>query len=178
MSKSALMLARLSRMMIQDILAASDDDILAEVKGDGGDVTATAAAAISTAVRQCPHIARMEERLCRVEERWARLSDIARGMTDPGKPQVSMKTFSAGALRCTLADMEISNRARNTLERSGCKTAADVARMSERELLRLPNFGRISLREVKEVLGLMGLSIGMQFPAISSRACGGADEQG
>jgi DNA-directed RNA polymerase subunit alpha len=32
---------------------------------------------------------------------------------------------------------------------------------SEPEMLRTPNFGRKSLNEIKEVLGTMGLSLGM-----------------
>ena len=37
----------------------------------------------------------------------------------------------------------------------------DLVQKSEAEMLRTPNFGRKSLNEIKEVLGLMGLHLGM-----------------
>jgi hypothetical protein len=76
-----------------------------------------------------------------------------------------------------LADMEWSVRARNCLlnnfqrDMSGqlrpnikpLVTLRDLVQVNEAELLRVPNFGRKSLREVKEVLGSLGLHLGMDF---------------
>ena len=38
-----------------------------------------------------------------------------------------------------------------------------MVQKTESEMLRTPNFGRKSLNEIKEVLGQMGLSLGMEI---------------
>jgi hypothetical protein len=83
-----------------------------------------------------------------------------------------------------LADMEWSVRTHNCLlnnfhrDRDGqpapgkkpLVTLRDLVQVTEAELLRVPNFGRKSLREVKEVLGSIGLHLGMDFsPPLPSR---------
>ena len=74
-----------------------------------------------------------------------------------------------------IADMEWSVRAHNCLlnnfhvdmngrPREGVKplvTLGDLVQTTESELLRVPNFGRKSLNEVKQVLGCVGLHLGM-----------------
>lgn len=40
----------------------------------------------------------------------------------------------------------------------------DLVQKTEAEMLRTPNFGRKSLKEVKEVLAQMGLGFGMDVP--------------
>ena len=39
-----------------------------------------------------------------------------------------------------------------------------TAKKTETDMLRTPNFGRKSLNEIKEVLGQMGLHLGMEIP--------------
>ena len=40
------------------------------------------------------------------------------------------------------------------------KTLRDLVQKQERDLLRIPNFGRVSLKEVKEALASMGFTLG------------------
>lgn len=54
-----------------------------------------------------------------------------------------------------LDEMCLSVRSYNCLKNEGCKTAGDVADKTDRELMIVPNFGRKSLREVREVLDNM-----------------------
>lgn len=58
-----------------------------------------------------------------------------------------------------IADVEFSVKTTNCLLRAGLRTLGDVTSQSERELLKLPNFGRRCAAEVKEMLGSFGLSL-------------------
>lgn len=63
------------------------------------------------------------------------------------------------ALNLPLAGMDLSIRVANAVYRFGLRTVGDLADKSEAELLRVPNFGRQSLREVKSLLLGMGLTL-------------------
>jgi len=54
--------------------------------------------------------------------------------------------------RIPLNDLELSCRAENCFRNEGLETAGEIADMSDRELLRVPNFGKKSLKEVRELL--------------------------
>lgn len=58
-----------------------------------------------------------------------------------------------------VTDLELSIRARRTVEALGCLTVGDVIQHSEEELLGMPNFGVTSLQELKAKLGEMGLKL-------------------
>lgn len=60
--------------------------------------------------------------------------------------------------------IELSVRTYLCLRNEGIRFIGDFARMSEAELLRLPNFGRKSLDELKEVLAQVGLHLGLAIP--------------
>jgi hypothetical protein len=57
-------------------------------------------------------------------------------------------------------ELEFSVRAAHCLENQGIRTVADLATMTEAELMRIPNFGRRTLGEVKEILGALGVTLG------------------
>ena len=61
-----------------------------------------------------------------------------------------------------LEALPLSVRAHSAIARyePNVKTLRDLVQKQERDLLRIPNFGRVSLREVKEALGSMGLNLG------------------
>ena len=59
---------------------------------------------------------------------------------------------NADALNRPLADLELSIRARRTVETLGCLTLGDIVQHSEEELLGMPNFGQTSLIELRERL--------------------------
>lgn len=58
-------------------------------------------------------------------------------------------------------ELEFSVRAHNCLIGAGVKRVIDLINLTEDDLLKVKNFGRKSLREVKEILSAFGLSLGM-----------------
>jgi DNA-directed RNA polymerase alpha subunit len=53
----------------------------------------------------------------------------------------------------------LSNRAYNALKGEGIDTLEKIEKEGARSLLRIPNFGRKTLKEVKEFLALRGISL-------------------
>jgi DNA-directed RNA polymerase subunit alpha len=60
-------------------------------------------------------------------------------------------------------ELELSVRSYNCLKNSDIKTIRDLVQKSEAEMLKTKNFGRKSLNEIKDILGTMGLGLGMKF---------------
>jgi DNA-directed RNA polymerase subunit alpha len=58
-----------------------------------------------------------------------------------------------------VAEVSFSPRVRNALQKLGVNTLGDLVAKSEEELLGIPNFGRTSLRELKEFLSAKGLTM-------------------
>jgi len=58
-----------------------------------------------------------------------------------------------------VADLDLSVRARRCMERLGIVTLRDLTEKTERELLSGKNFGRTSLKEIKEKLGGFGIKL-------------------
>ena len=65
----------------------------------------------------------------------------------------------AQVLGLPLADVTFSQRVRNALQKLGLATLGDLVTRTEEELLEIPNFGKTSLREVKEFLTSKGLNL-------------------
>ncbi len=63
-------------------------------------------------------------------------------------------------------ELEISMRTARCLEGANITLITDLVQRSEQEMLRMPNFGRKSLNELREVLANMGLSFGMSISDI------------
>ncbi|MCK4517939.1 DNA-directed RNA polymerase subunit alpha [Candidatus Babeliales bacterium] len=61
----------------------------------------------------------------------------------------------------SIDDLELSVRAHNCLEGAGIKKVIDLVNLSDDDTLKIKNFGRKSLKEVKEVLSGFGLKFGM-----------------
>ncbi len=61
------------------------------------------------------------------------------------------------SMRLTSANMD--TRARNALRTENIHTLADLILKTEKQLLKIPNFGRKSLREVKEFLSAKNLTL-------------------
>ena len=67
-----------------------------------------------------------------------------------------------------IEEIELSVRSANCLENADIKYIGELVQRTEAEMLRTKNFGRKSLNEIKEILGEMGLALGMKledFPA-------------
>lgn len=58
-------------------------------------------------------------------------------------------------------ELEFSVRAHNCLVGAGIKRVIDLVNLTEDDVLKIKNFGRKSLREVKEILSAFGLHLGM-----------------
>ena len=59
-------------------------------------------------------------------------------------------------------ELELSVRSYNCLKNANIRTIRELVNKTEPEMLRTKNFGRKSLNEIKEILTVMGLSLGMQ----------------
>ena len=70
--------------------------------------------------------------------------------------------FNENLLR-SVDELDLSVRAENCLQAANIKFIGDLVQKSEAEMLKTKNFGRKSLKEIKEVLAEMGLSLGMKL---------------
>ena len=68
--------------------------------------------------------------------------------------------FNKNLLR-KVDELELSVRSANCLKNDNIVYIGDLVQRSEPEMLRTPNFGRKSLNEIREVLKIMGLELGM-----------------
>ena len=59
-------------------------------------------------------------------------------------------------------DLELSVRSANCLKNANIRFIGELVIRSESEMLKTKNFGRKSLNEIKEILGTMGLGLGMK----------------
>jgi len=64
-------------------------------------------------------------------------------------------------------DLDLSVRAKNCLDAVALSTIGDICRQSESELLKLRNFGKTSLKEIKKKLGDLNLSLGLDVDELS-----------
>ncbi len=60
-------------------------------------------------------------------------------------------------------ELELSVRSANCLQNTNIKTIGELVQKTEAEMLKTKNFGRKSLKEIKEILAEMGLSLGMKL---------------
>ncbi len=70
--------------------------------------------------------------------------------------------FNENLLR-SVDELDLSVRAENCLQAANIKFIGDLVLKSESEMLKTKNFGRKSLKEIKELLSEMGLSLGMKL---------------
>ena len=66
-------------------------------------------------------------------------------------------------LNRSVEELELSVRSYNCLKNANIQTIGDLVVRSEADMLKTKNFGRKSLNEIKEILGAMGLALGMRF---------------
>lgn len=72
-------------------------------------------------------------------------------------------------LAMSIAELNLSVRARNCLEAENIRTVRDLVCRTEDQLLELRNFGETSLKEVTEKLEELGLRLGMRLPTAPAR---------
>ncbi|MCG8555719.1 MAG: DNA-directed RNA polymerase subunit alpha [Proteobacteria bacterium] len=63
----------------------------------------------------------------------------------------------------TVEELELSVRSANCLQNASIHLIGELVQRSEAEMLKTKNFGRKSLKEIKEILADMGLQLGMRI---------------
>jgi DNA-directed RNA polymerase subunit alpha len=82
---------------------------------------------------------------------------------EPSEEQAEGATDrSSDQLNRSVEELELSVRSYNCLKNAGIQTIGELVQKTEAEMLRTKNFGRKSLSEIKEILGSMGLGLGMK----------------
>src|SRR5271170_5052454 len=92
--------------------------------------------------------------------------------------EVPVGTSENGDARPTMSELlyrpveglPISVRAFNGLQNADIKYIGELVQRTEQDMLKIKNFGRKSLNEIKEVLADMGLSLGMRLENLPSRS--------
>lgn len=80
------------------------------------------------------------------------------------EPELLELSFNRNLLR-KVEELELSVRSANCLKNENIIYIGDLVQKTESEMLKTPNFGRKSLNEIKIVLDIMGLSLGMDVPS-------------
>ncbi len=114
----------------------------------------------SSALSQSARIINEHSSLFVLEEDW--LEEATESA--PGSTEKAEATYNENLLK-SVDELELSVRAHNCLKNADIKTLEDLVQRTEHEMLRTKNFGRKSLNEIKEILGDMGLHLGMRVDA-------------
>jgi DNA-directed RNA polymerase subunit alpha len=72
----------------------------------------------------------------------------------------------------SVEELELSVRSANCLQNASIRYIYELVQRTEAEMLKTKNFGRKSLNEIKEILGEMGLSLGMKLDGFVAPAHG------
>jgi DNA-directed RNA polymerase subunit alpha len=78
------------------------------------------------------------------------------------KVEVSQSKLNENLFK-SVDELELSVRAANCLQAANIKYIGDLVQKTEAEMLKTKNFGRKSLKEIKDILASMGLSLGMKL---------------
>jgi DNA-directed RNA polymerase subunit alpha len=82
--------------------------------------------------------------------------------------EIARRRYSTGentdVLNKPMGELELSIRARRTVEAMGCLTVGDIVQHTEDELLAMPNFGTTSLQELKTKLAVLNLKLKIKAP--------------
>jgi len=93
--------------------------------------------------------------------------EIETPLIEPGAPE-ARPTINELLYR-PVEGLPISVRAFNGLQNADIKYIGELVQRTEQDMLKIKNFGRKSLNEIKEVLTDMGLSLGMRLENLPSR---------
>jgi DNA-directed RNA polymerase subunit alpha len=63
----------------------------------------------------------------------------------------------------SVEELELSVRSANCLQNANITLIGELVQRTEQDMLKTKNFGRKSLKEIKEILANMGLSLGMKI---------------
>lgn len=97
-----------------------------------------------------------------MRHRQERAEAAAMRAAEPMAAMIVLPVAGPVALLDTLVeDLELSIRSCNCLRNMQVTTVRELVQKTEAELMRVPNFGRKSLAELRELLALHGLYLGM-----------------
>lgn len=92
-----------------------------------------------------------------------RVAEIVHEQPAQALSNAQLKGVSADLLLKPIDELELSVRANNCLVSADIKRIIDLVNLSEDEVLKIKNFGRKSLNEVRESMKNLGLSFGMNI---------------
>lgn len=81
---------------------------------------------------------------------------------DVEEEEEEIQSFNEHLLK-PVDELELSVRSQNCLQNANIKYIGDLVQKSEGEMLKTKNFGRKSLKEIKDLLESMGLELGMKI---------------
>ncbi len=96
------------------------------------------------------------------EEVIARPAAIA-SIEEGGATGAGGETGNLDVLYRLVEELDLSVRAQNCLQTAGIRHVGELVQRTEQEMLKTRNFGRKSLKEIKDVLSDLGLSLGMRI---------------
>lgn len=94
---------------------------------------------------------------------------------EPQEPEEKEEPMNENLYR-SVEELELSVRSANCLKNANIGHIGELVQRTEQEMLKTKNFGRKSLNEIKEVLGEMGLALGMKLEGFTPPE--GASEEG
>jgi DNA-directed RNA polymerase subunit alpha len=81
---------------------------------------------------------------------------------EPVEPETEEEPLNENLFR-SVEELELSVRSANCLQNANIHLIGELVQKTEAEMLKTKNFGRKSLKEIKEILADMGLSLGMKI---------------
>ncbi|HJL20884.1 MAG TPA: DNA-directed RNA polymerase subunit alpha, partial [Polyangiaceae bacterium LLY-WYZ-15_(1-7)] len=81
---------------------------------------------------------------------------------EPIEPEEEEEPLNENLFR-SVEELELSVRSANCLQNANIHLIGELVQKTEAEMLKTKNFGRKSLKEIKEILADMGLSLGMKI---------------
>jgi DNA-directed RNA polymerase subunit alpha len=81
----------------------------------------------------------------------------------PESHETESEVYINENLNRSVEELELTVRSANCLKAANIKTIGDLVQKSEAEMLETKNFGRKSLKEIRDILSSMGLSLGMSL---------------
>jgi DNA-directed RNA polymerase subunit alpha len=139
------------------------DKLTIEVWTDGSISPESAIKSAAYILRDQLHV------LVGVDDTPAITADVAPVSVSAATPSEEKPARSNDNLYRRIDEIELSVRSSNCLENANIKFIGELVQRSEAEMLRTKNFGRKSLTEIKEILGEMGLNLGMKIDSFPSR---------
>ncbi len=106
-------------------------------------------------------MARLKDEVTRLDDELTAKSYLSR--SEWSRVEVA-PTAITPALFKKVNELDLSVRSRYCLSINNIIYIGDLVQKTEAEMLRMPNFGRKSLIEIKEVLAQIGLHFGMEVP--------------